>query len=153
MKIADSLLCRCGILVAAMAFVICGCMTPQGPSSIEECDGQDADWVRLSFPKEQAEEINALGYTKWVDEKVGYNLENGYFKFVVVIPDGAVFPTEIIMGDLKVSAKHPGEYVFLCEKGLRLQFGCIPFDQRISYIITEYMAIPPFDPNKRPARR
>ena len=135
-----------GAFCAFMTVMVSGCASLFGPKSIAECDGQDADWVRLSFPKEKSEEINALGYANWVDAQVGYGLENGYFKFVVVIPDEAIFPTEVTMGDLKVCAKRPGEYVFLCEKGREMSFGCLPFNEKISYLMTDDMAIPPYDP-------
>lgn len=136
-------LVRLSFAVAASA-LLAGCAL----SKIEDCDGQDEDWVRLSFPKEKAEEILKVGYAKWVDDTVGYGLQNGYFKFVVVLPEGIVFPTQIYVNGQSVCARRPGEYVFLAEKGVQFNFNCTPFDSRIKYLVTDDMAIPPYDPSQ-----
>ena len=133
---------------SVVLMMLCGC-TVFGPGRPEDCDGQDARWVELSYGADRARAINEKGYAAWVDETLGYGKDNGYFKFVLAVPEGAAFPTILTVGKFKVRVTKAGSYPFLMEKGAQFNFGAEPFDSRIKVLMTDDMAVPPFDPTEK----
>lgn len=132
----------------AVLILLGGCSTFK-PDRPEDCDGQDARWVELSYDADLARTINKKGYEAWVDETLGYGKENGCFKFVLVVPEGVTFPTILTVGKFKVRVTKAGSYSFLMEKGSRFNYASEPFDSRIKVLMTDDMAIPPFDPSEK----
>ena len=133
------------LMFTALLILLGGCSTFE-PDRPEDCDGQDARWVELSYDADRARAINEKGYAAWVDETLGYGKENGYFKFVLVVPEGAAFPTILTVGKFKVRVTKAGSYPFLMEKGAQFNFGAEPFDSRIKVLMADDMATQPFDP-------
>ena len=136
------------LLTMAAQGMFCGCAV-FGPARPEDCDGQDPRWVELSYGEEKARTINVKGYAAWVDETLGYGLENGYYKLVAVVPEGVIFPTVLTVGEFRVRVTKPGSYPFLLEKGVMNALNIEPLDYRIKFMATDDMAVPPFDPNER----
>ena len=126
-------------LLASFLLLACGCVSPKP----EDCIGQGPDWVVATYGKEKAAEINAIGYEKWIDESVGYNLTNGYFKLVVDIAPAVTNTTRIKVGKMTVVADRPGKYPFLCYKGDRYVLAFDPPSTNIDLLATDDMAIPP----------
>ena len=103
---------------------------------------QDADWVTRSFPVEQASEMNKVGYYDWVDDKVGYGLQNGYYKIVIVLPSSITNETLLTVGELSVKARGPSVCSFLLEKGVDYKFNAVPISNDIGWYVTDDLAGP-----------
>ena len=127
------------LLTVIVQGMFCGCSL-FGPVRPEDCDGQDPRWVKLSYGSEKARTINAKGYAAWVDETLGYGLENGYYKLVVVVPEGVALPMVLTVGEFRVRVTRAGSYPFLLEKGVENMLNAEPFDARIKFLATDDMA-------------
>lgn len=97
--------------------------------------GQDCEWVNANFTN--ATEILTMGYTYWLDEQIGVNLDNGYYKFTATVPETPLETTQLIVGDYSVAITNAGEYVFLLEKGIEYEFNTHPFIETVSYRWTD----------------
>ena len=80
-------------------------------------NGQDADWIRATFPDE-ATNILAKGYANWLlNDYVGINEQNGHYLAEVTIAalpeDGS--PCYLVCGPYKVHVTQPGTYGFPLE--------------------------------------
>jgi len=120
-----------------LSLLACGCASHRQ----ECCVGQGPDWVVATFGKEKAAEINAIGYSRWVDESAGSNTMNGLYKLVVDVGREVTNDTTIIVGDFTVLAKEPGEYSFLLEKGVRYNIAYRPFSSNIVARIADAVAV------------
>ncbi len=79
--------------------------------------GQDADWIRATFPDE-ADDILAAGYENWLrDTYVGVDAENGHYQVAVTITSmpHSPIPTYLTCGPYKVNVIEPGTYRFPLE--------------------------------------
>ena len=88
--------------------------------------GQDDEWVAANFTN--VNEILSVGYSEWVDDRVGVNLTNGLYKLTVTVPEKPLETTQISVGDYSVAVTNAGEYVFLLEKGGNLSIVSLPRD-------------------------
>ena len=86
--------------------------------------GQDADWVRANFA--DAEGILSVGYSDWVDARVGTGLANGLYRFEAVFPEDPPEATRLVVGDLSVCVTNAGTYAFLLGKGCEYRFRTEP---------------------------
>lgn len=120
-----------------LSLLACGCASDRQGC----CVGQGPDWVVATFGKEKAAEINAIGYSRWVDESAGRSTMNGLYKLVVEVGREVTNDTTIIVGDFAVLAKEPGEYSFLLEKGVRYNIGYRPFSSNIVARIADAVAV------------
>ena len=132
-------------LLTLFSLLVCGCVAPRP----EDCVGQGPDWVVATYGKEKAAEINAIGYEKWIDESVGYNLTNGFFKLIVDIAPAVTNTTRIRVGEMVVVADRPGQYPFLCYKGDQYDLAFDPPSTNIDLLVTDDMAIPPCNAAKK----
>ena len=86
--------------------------------------GQDADWVRATFPDE-ADAILAQGYDNWLlNDYVGINVENGHALIRVTVDPSAFDqppttinqpPIYLVCGPYRVNVTQPGTYAFPLE--------------------------------------
>lgn len=137
------------MMFAVMSAAVAGCVTRD--DLLRRCDGQDADWVRLSYGEERAREINAAGYTNWVNAAIGYDLDNGYYKMVCCVPEDVGGRTRIQIGDFVVYAVRPDDYVFLLEKGLKYGIRIDPPSDKLIFKITDDLSIEPYNPGDKAA--
>ena len=93
--------------------------------------GQDAEWVRANFTN--AEEILSVGYSDWVDARVGTGLANGLYRFEAVFPVDPPEATRLVVGDLSVCVTNAGAYAFLLGKGREYRFRTEPHDGTVQY--------------------
>ena len=97
--------------------------------------GQDADWVRANFTN--AEEILSVGYSDWVDARVGTGLANGLYRFEAVFPEDPPEATRLVVGDLSVCVTNAGAYAFVLEKGREYRFRTEPHDGTVRYAVRD----------------
>ena len=114
-------------------------------SLCDECDttiyGQDEHWVRANFDRlrgldpdlTDADDILSRGYLNWVNDRVGYALTNGFYKFTALFENDPLEATQLYIGNYVVSVTNAGEYVFLLEKGTDYEFGTRPFNGNVDY--------------------
>lgn len=97
--------------------------------------GQDNEWVKANFTN--SKEILTIGYTNWVNEQIGINLDNGYYKFIAKVNEKPSETTELIIDNYSVAITNAGEYIFLLEKGVEYEFYTYPFIENVSYSWTD----------------
>ena len=101
------------------------CQPAVPPPGYHGC-GQDADWVRATFPAE-ADLILAKGYENWVREDfVGINVENGRYLAEVTVAALGEAPCYLECGPYKVNVTSPGTYVFPLEVFTRYETRTYP---------------------------
>ena len=93
--------------------------------------GQDEAWVRANFPN--AGEILAVGYTNWVDGRVGVGVTNGLYRFSAAFADAPPEPLRLTVGDYSVAVTNAGEYVFLLERNVDYSFDVWPRHRDVVY--------------------
>ena len=80
--------------------------------------GQDADWIRATFPDE-ADDILSMGYENWLSEWVGENEMNGRYQMAVTIDQPPTTndqaPIYLVCGPYRVNVTAPGTYHFPLE--------------------------------------
>ena len=80
--------------------------------------GQDADWIRATFPDE-ADDILSMGYENWLSEWVGENEMNGRYQMAVTIDQPPTTndqaPIYLVCGPYRVNATASGTYHFPLE--------------------------------------
>ena len=97
--------------------------------------GQDAEWVRANFAN--ADEILSVGYSDWVDARVGTGLANGLYRFEAVFPEDPPEATRLVVGDLSVCVTNAGAYAFLLGKGREYRFRTEPHDGTVRYAVRD----------------
>lgn len=76
--------------------------------------GQDATWVRATFPRD-ADMILKKGYDAWLMEWVGIMRQNGHFKTTIRIPALPEGGCDLHLGPYHVKVAQPGNYAFPLE--------------------------------------
>ena len=99
------------------------------------------DWDPYSY------DGDCTGQEPWwrgyVDETVGVGLTNGYYKLTAIVSDRNFERRVITVGDEKVVAAEPGEYVFLLEKGEDYNIEVYPFSSEVSFEAVDDLPLVP----------
>lgn len=98
--------------------------------------GQDADWIRATFPADSTN-ILAVGYTSWLDDWVGINAQNGRYQLAVTIGSAAEFPCGLVCGSFRVFVTEPGTYRFPLEVFETYEVHTIPAAQPFTYSVDD----------------
>ena len=108
---------------------------PRGLPFPHDGYGQDAEWVRANFTN--ADEILSVGYSDWVDARVGTGLANGLYRFEAVFPEDPPEAARLVVGDLSVCVTNAGAYAFVLEKGREYRFRTDPHDGTVRYAVRD----------------
>ena len=80
-------------------------------------------------------------WREYVDEMVGWGLENGYYKLTATFPQEGFRRTVLTVGWEEIVVAEPGEYVFLLEKGEDYEFDIEPFSPDVSFEVVDDIPI------------
>ena len=80
----------------------------------------------------------------YVDEMVGVGQTNGYYKLTATVSDRDFRRRVITVGNERVVAAEPGEYVFLLEKGLDYEIDVYPFSPGVTFEAVDDLPLGPW---------